>query len=317
MILQKNLLLAASFLFVLASACVKRTKYDAQVKLAREYKAQADDCEAKKSEQSRRIGSLKTRTVDLDRLGKTLSARLEKCNKDAAEAMDRMKQLDTELTGLKKMLQSYQAMTSKYKGSSKKRQAELKRLQQEILALQKHFTQRMQATRRELAELSKARAEAEKRARMYRDLTRQFRKLIDAGTLTVGLVHGRMVIQMGSAILFDSGKAELKPTGRQVLDKVADVLKTIGDRHFQVAGHTDDRPIRLSRYRSNWDLSVARALDVVKYLEKRGVPSQSLSAGGYSQYQPVASNRTQKGRRSNRRIEITLMPTIPKNLLRP
>jgi len=82
-----------------------------------------------------------------------------------------------------------------------------------------------------------------------------------------------------------------------------------------VAGHTDDRPVHRSRYKDNWWLSVARAVRVVEFLQKQGVPPQNLSAAGFSQYQPVANNASPEGRKQNRRIEITLLPSIPRQLL--
>jgi chemotaxis protein MotB len=297
-------------------ACVTKAKYDAQVRTAKHFKERAENCEAKSDKQTTQIGKLSKKSEGLELLGKKLKTTLDKCQETSEAAAARMKQLSANLEGLKKLLQNYQTLASKYKGKTKKSRKELARLKQEITAMQKHFSARMAATRKELAELAKARAKAEKRARMYRSLTRQFRKLIDAGTLSVGIVHGRMVIKLGSAVLFDSGKALLKASGKGVLDKVASVLKTVRRRHFQVAGHTDNKPIRFSKYRTNWDLSVARALQVVKYLQKQGVSPRSLSAGGFSQYQPVASNRTVRGRKVNRRIEISLLPSIPKHLLK-
>ena len=297
------------------AACVSQAKYDALKRTANLYKKRSEDCAAESAKQKKTIAALEKKTKELTEELDKLKGELASCKTESAQTVARLKQLDAELATMKKMLDTYKGLATRFKGSSKKRKAELARLQQEILALQKHFAARLKQTRKAMAELAKARAEAEKRARMYRSLTREFRKLIDSGQLSVGLVHGRMVIKLGSAVLFDSGKAMLKVSGKRVLDKVAQVLKRVKGRHFQVAGHTDNRPIRISRFRSNWDLSVARALQVVKHLQKQGVPPDSLSVGGFSQYQPVSTNKTPAGRRANRRIEISLVPSIPKHLL--
>ncbi len=193
--------------------------------------------------------------------------------------------------------------------------SKMKVMEDDSIRLRHRFRQRLQATQKELAELARKRQEAEAQAKMFRDLTEKFRKLIDAGTLSITIIHGRMVLKLKSAILFPSGRAKLRQAGKDTLAAIAEVLKTISGKHFQVAGHTDDRPVHRSRYKDNWWLSVARAVRVVEFLQKQGVPPQNLSAAGFSQYQPVANNASPEGRKQNRRIEITLLPSIPRQLL--
>jgi chemotaxis protein MotB len=191
---------------------------------------------------------------------------------------------------------------------------QMKEMESDSTRMRNRFRTKLQATQKELEELAKARKAAEQRAQMLRELTAKFRKLIDAGKLSIKIVHGRMVLKLKSAVLFDSGRTRLKRVGKKALAEIAKVLKTI-NKHFQVAGHTDDRPMRSRRYKSNWELSTARAVAVVKFLQKRGVNPSNLSAAGFSQYQPVARNKKRSGRRQNRRIEITLLPSIPKQLV--
>ncbi len=81
-------------------------------------------------------------------------------------------------------------------------------------------------------------------------------------------------------------------------------------RRFQVAGHTDTIPIKTKEFPSNWELSTARAVAVVKLLTEKGVRSDVLSAAGYAEYDPASSNATDKGRTKNRRIEIVIVPNI-------
>jgi len=111
-------------------------------------------------------------------------------------------------------------------------------------------------------------------------------------------------------ILFDPGKDRIKKEGKQALLEVTKILAEIPDRAFQVAGHTDNVPIRSRRFKSNWELSAARAVNVVKFMAKNGMEGKRLSAAGYSEYDPVKDNSTDEGRTFNRRIEITLMPSI-------
>lgn len=163
--------------------------------------------------------------------------------------------------------------------------------------------------KKRLAELRKAQAAAEARATMYAQLLHKFRKMIDAGSLEVTLREGRMVLRLPNDVLFDSGKAQLKPAGKTALEGIAFALKDV-PRKFQISGHTDDEPIKLSGYESNWELSTARALTVVSFLLNQGMKPQQLSAAGYGEFDPVGSNDSPLGRAKNRRTEISIQPNI-------
>ena len=118
-----------------------------------------------------------------------------------------------------------------------------------------------------------------------------------------------LVITFVSEVLFDSGKAKLRRDSHAKLDKVADVLNTtVADLNVGVEGHTDNQPIRRSGWKSNWELSTARALSVLHYLSNKSVAEPRLAAIGYGEYKPVASNDTAEGRQKNRRVEIVILP---------
>ncbi len=161
-----------------------------------------------------------------------------------------------------------------------------------------------------LEELRKAQAAAEARASLFRGLALKLRHMVDAGDLEIALRSGRMVLILPTDVLFDSGKARLGSRGKETLSQVAAALATIKDRQFQVSGHTDNDPIRYSGFESNWELSTARALQVVKVLTESGMTPASLSAAGYGEFDPVAGNDTIEHKAKNRRIEITLQPNI-------
>ena len=114
-------------------------------------------------------------------------------------------------------------------------------------------------------------------------------------------------------ILFDSGSAEINEKGKQLLLVVAESIRAHKDESILVEGHTDNRPLGPTlkeKFPSNWELSVARAAAVVRFLQKEGrLQPERLSAHGYSFYRPVASNKNKEGRRQNRRIEIILDPS--------
>jgi chemotaxis protein MotB len=166
-----------------------------------------------------------------------------------------------------------------------------------------------QANKR-MEELRKAQAQAEARAAQFRKLVTQFKSLTDAGKLQVEIRENRMIVRLGDKILFDPGKTELKPEGKDALKQVTVVLKDLPNRNYQVAGHTDNIPIKSKRFRSNWDLSTARAVEVVDFMITSGLEPKRVSAAGYAEQSPVAVNDTPENKAKNRRIEITLVPNL-------
>lgn len=169
---------------------------------------------------------------------------------------------------------------------------------------------RIAELRRRIDDLKLAQAAAENRAALFRDLARKLKDQVDAGDLFIIVRDGRMVLQLPNDVLFDTGKTELKPAGEKALGAIAGVLASMPDRQFQVAGHTDDVPIRTERFPSNWELSTGRALRVVHFLVGKGVPPATLSAAGYAEMDPVGPNTSPEARKRNRRTEITLQPNI-------
>jgi chemotaxis protein MotB len=167
-----------------------------------------------------------------------------------------------------------------------------------------------QRLRGRLDQLSAIEAEVRERNRIYEEVLARFRSLIDAGRLSVSIVRGRMVINLPQDILFASGSATLGREGRETLAEIASVLSEFEDRRFQVEGHTDDDPISTAQFPSNWELSAARALSVVKLLVDRGVSPQLVSGAAYGEFQPIATNDTEEGQRLNRRIEIVMLPNL-------
>lgn len=190
---------------------------------------------------------------------------------------------------------------------------ELERLGKDVdqlLSAKGALASSLDQARARLDELRRAQAAAESRAALFRDVALRLKRMLDAGDLQIVLRSGRMVLVLPNDVLFDSGKAELKPHGKNTLAAVAEVLATLDKRRFQVAGHTDDQPIRYSGFPSNWELSTARALAVVNLLTKSGMRPETLSAAGYGQFDPVQPNDTAENKAMNRRTEITLQPNI-------
>jgi chemotaxis protein MotB len=134
--------------------------------------------------------------------------------------------------------------------------------------------------------------------------------LIDAGTLKLVIADGRMVLQLPSDVLFESGSAKLSKAGKATIAEVARVLKEEPERRYQVEGHTDNVPIRNDAYASNWELASARGLGVLRALVDGEVSTLALSAASYGEFHPVATNETGSGRAENRRIEIIVLPDL-------
>jgi chemotaxis protein MotB len=168
----------------------------------------------------------------------------------------------------------------------------------------------LSATEREMAALRKAHAQAEQRSELYRGLVARLRDAISAGTIAVEVRKGKMLVKLADQILFDPGQTALKTDGQKALREVAQALKEIPDRDFLVAGHTDNQPIKSSGFGSNWDLSTARAVTVVRFLQSEGVDPRHLAAAGYSEFDSVGDNASSNGRAQNRRIEVVVMPRI-------
>lgn len=173
---------------------------------------------------------------------------------------------------------------------------------------------RLQATEAELMkalrEVQERKMAAEKRIAEYRDLLSRFKSLIDSGKLRVRIVDGQMVVELATDVLFPSGSAVLSPTGKAAVVEVAQVLASIPERRFQIAGHTDDVPIRTARYRSNWDLAFDRAHSVLQAMLETGMPSTRISASSYGEFRPTADNASDEGKAKNRRIEIIVVPDL-------
>jgi len=115
-----------------------------------------------------------------------------------------------------------------------------------------------------------------------------------------------VIITLQEMVLFDSGEADIKPTVFPLLDWISEVLDSIPN-DVLIMGHTDNVPIRSDRYRSNWELSLYRALNVHGYfVEEKGLSSERFAVGGYGDLRPRFPNNIREGRRKNRRVEIII-----------
>jgi chemotaxis protein MotB len=154
--------------------------------------------------------------------------------------------------------------------------------------------------------LEQAKAELEKKSAEYQSLASSLQGEIEAGRVEVSELKGKLTVKMKDKILFASGSATVGQDGKVALRKVADALRGVQGRVIRIEGHTDDVPTGGGAFPTNWELSAARALAVVRYLQENGVDPSRLAGAGYGQYQPIAPNDSPEGRSQNRRIEIVL-----------
>lgn len=155
-------------------------------------------------------------------------------------------------------------------------------------------------------------AEVERRKQIQEALNQKAKEEIDEGKIEIAQGFKKTVLRLEDQILFATGEANLKPEGLALLQKVVELLQSVKDHEIQVEGHTDSRPIGEPRrriYATNWELSAARSLTVVRHLvEKLGVDAARISAAGFGQFRPVANNDTPDNMQKNRRVEFVLRP---------
>lgn len=281
--------LVAVLLLSPALACVSKGQYDAAV-------ADAQGAHAKlaASEQARQAEE-----ADLRR-------QLADAQQTSQDFAQRVSDLSTVNNNLQAKLDESTAISAELRG-------ELERLGKNVDAMLQEkgtLSQALADAKSRLEELRRVQAAAEARMEMFKQFLRKLKSMIDAGQLRVVMRAGRLVIQLPNDVLFDSGQRSLKTAGKQALVELAKVLVTVTGRSFQVTGDTDNVPIHTERFPSNWELSTARAVEVVHFLTSQGVDPHALSAAGYGEFDPVASNDTAEGRAKNRRIEIVLQPNL-------
>ena len=154
--------------------------------------------------------------------------------------------------------------------------------------------------------LAAEKAALERKSAEYERLAGSLKNQIAAGQIEVSELRGKLTVKLKDKILFGSGSTAIGRDGKAALDTVAEAFKDVKGRNVLVAGYTDDVPTNPKSFPSNWELSTARAIAVVKYLQSKGVDPVMLGAAGFSEYRPVAPNDTPDGRSLNRRIEIAL-----------
>jgi len=228
----------------------------------------------------------------------TSSKKQHDLEKELAEAQN-------EVNGLTKKLQDMGVDVSNLKASLDAKGNELGQMQLTLEQQQKA-----------LADYKAKAAQLEAIKARFETLKRKLEELTKLG-LAVNIRNNRMVISLPGDVLFDSGRETLKKDGKDILTKVANVIKndqSLFGRQYQVAGHTDSQPYN-GAFRDNWGLSLMRAREVLLFLvDDSGMPKKNWSAAGFGDTDPVADNGSGEGRQKNRRCDLIVVPSVEEML---
>ncbi|MDP1946682.1 MAG: OmpA family protein [Nitrospirota bacterium] len=277
-----------------------------------ELQANLDGLEKEKGQLGNELGNVRGQITALQQKLMDESAQVSALEKDKLQLTSGTTAAQGEITKLQKRAAELENDAARIA----KEHDLLQQQQSQLTASLEQERQRLKAGEADKARLEQERlAKEEEIARLTRtqeDLSKSLQDEIAKGNITIQQVRDRLTINMVDRVLFDSGQAQVKPAGIKVLKQVADVLKTVTDKQIRIEGHTDNVPISSKlqdRFKTNWELSTARATTVVRYLIDQGtVDRQYLSAVGYADTHPIAANDSEEGRSSNRRIEIVLYP---------
>ncbi len=159
------------------------------------------------------------------------------------------------------------------------------------------------------AKISDLEALRRKEQKEFEDARRAMARSFKDDRVSLRLDEAGLAIILSDDILFDSGRADVKKEAYVMLNDLISIInEKVPGKNIGVTGHTDNVPIRVSGWQSNWELSTARATNVLYYLEQNGIDPRRLSATGYGEHRPIASNDTAAGRAKNRRVEIVILP---------
>ncbi len=277
-----------------------------------------------RDEKQRLMAGTTTAQEEIERMQKRIGE-LEIEEARARDLEQRLNERGQELLAMNERLGVLDAQAQDLHRQVSQRDNELERMRQEMQGLTAALESKEDMLRAEAAE--KERLEAERLAKeeeiqrltqTHDDLRNSLEAEIAKGDIRIKQVRDKLTINMVDRVLFDSGRAFVKPAGLKVLKQMSDILKSVDDKQIRIEGHTDNVPIGIKlqeRFPTNWELSTARATSVVRYLIEKGeIVPDNISAVGYADTRPIASNEEEAGRQVNRRIEIVLYPKDLKDL---
>jgi chemotaxis protein MotB len=282
MIRTGKFILTASALLLIMTGCVDKNLYLQKQAEANAYRQDVDLLTIKTRQLQSTLESMERENLDLSAQKEKMKA---ECEKIVAEKRD------------------IETASTKYLKEATSRIEQLRDQNAELAGDKQMLNESIALLKRNKE------TEVKKVSGTYENLLQKMEKEIQQGQIAITELKGKLTVDVVDKILFDSGKAEIKPAGLEILNRVVDILATAEEKSIRVEGHTDNVPIKgnlTKQFPTNWELSAARALTVVRYLENQGITPGLLAAVAFGQHQPVADNETPEGRARNRRIAIVL-----------
>jgi chemotaxis protein MotB len=239
-------------------------------------------------------------------------------NKDTTERGIRYRELDSSYRALN---QKYNDLAEKHRGLQNNYnemndkyteliRSSLNRTEQLNLAL-KEKGEQLLAREKRLAELEVLIRRQDSITNALNNIIKKALLSFNSDEITVEMKNGKVYVSMTDKLLFRSGSADVEDKGKDAIKKLAEVLNKNTDVSIMIEGHTDNIPIKTAQFQDNWDLSVGRAINIVRLLDETyKVDAKRLTAAGRGEYTPKASNETPEGRAKNRRTEIILSPKL-------
>src|SRR5437867_1385800 len=289
----------------LVTGCVSTKTYKQSL-------AELDDARKALESSKKQLAELEEARKALESSKKQAAAEAESLQKELVDVNARVASLASGKTTAQEEIARLQQRASELEAETARANDLVKQLSER----DQQLNERLKAEAADKIRLEQERAakdaEIQRLTRTHEELTKSLQAEIAKGDIKIKQVRDRLTINMVDRVLFDSGQSKVKPSGLKVLKQVSDILKNVTDKQIRIEGHTDNVPIGVKlkdRFQTNWELSTARATSVVRYLiEEGGVDRANLSAVGYADTKPIASNETEEGRTANRRIEIALYP---------
>ncbi len=257
---------------------------------------------------------------DLERQKGELSRKVTDLGAQLAAADSRTKGLQAERDTLMAERQRLETRARELGTDLATAQANLATARQRLADTQAELSTTRQSLGETQAQLAERERKLKETAATYGQLVSDLKGEIADGQVKITQLRDRLTVNLVDKILFDSGSTAINPKGQQVLKKVAEVLRPIADKRIQIEGHTDNVPISPSlqaRFPTNWELSVARASVVARFLQDQGgIDPTRLVATGYGEHHPISPNDAPERRAQNRRIEIVLVPVVAETALK-
>jgi chemotaxis protein MotB len=247
-----------------------------------------------------------------------LEKRLSNCQEEVRALKAENKSLKDDTTSLgqklREWMQKYRDLERRYQDQTKKLadvEDNYKKLKSQSSQEVQDLIRKLEKLQQNLQDVQNKLAARDSALKALRERIRQALMGFENSGLTVTEKNGKIYVSLSNQLLFESGRYDLNKRGKEAILQLSNVLVQQPDIQIQVEGHTDSENYKSGVLVDNWDLSVKRSTEVVRFMVEQGkVAPQRLTASGHGEFMPVASNETSEGRSQNRRTDIILVPNL-------